>query len=116
MVRCLGHTRPPAWVAQPGTPTPTTVMNAHTLTHNNSHTSPAGSPEPLGPSRQGSAINFAVYAHAATGMSLVLHKPDDGSRQEVPMNKSGGWLQQTAAVGAVCFQSATGMSATTPVN
>jgi pullulanase/glycogen debranching enzyme len=49
----------------------------------------AGKAEPLGPSKQGNAINFAVYSQAATAMSLVLHNPTDGTRQEIQMNKSG---------------------------
>uniref|UniRef100_A0A383WPZ9 isoamylase n=1 Tax=Tetradesmus obliquus TaxID=3088 RepID=A0A383WPZ9_TETOB len=48
-----------------------------------------GQAEPLGPSKQGNAVNFAVFSHAATAMSLVLHNPNDGSRQEITMNKSG---------------------------
>jgi hypothetical protein len=53
------------------------------------HLLPAGKAEPLGPSKQGNAINFAVYSQAATAMSLVLHNPNDGTRQEIQMNKSG---------------------------
>lgn len=49
----------------------------------------AGKAEPLGPTRQGNAVNFAVFSQAATAMALVLHNPADGSRQEIPMNKSG---------------------------
>lgn len=48
-----------------------------------------GSPSPLGPSRNGSVTNFAVFSHAATSMALVLHNPANGERQEIPMHKSG---------------------------
>jgi hypothetical protein len=50
---------------------------------------PPGSPEPLGPSRQGGAINFALYAGAATSVALMLHDEASGADTEVPMNKSG---------------------------
>eukprot|EP00879_Flechtneria_rotunda_P008022 GHRR01008404.1.p1 GENE.GHRR01008404.1~~GHRR01008404.1.p1 ORF type:complete len:340 (+),score=66.56 GHRR01008404.1:347-1366(+) len=48
-----------------------------------------GAPEPLGPSRQDSSINFAVYSNAATSMSLVLLNPKDRTREEIPMHNSG---------------------------
>eukprot|EP00775_Hariotina_reticulata_P012445 gene12445-12582_t len=47
-----------------------------------------GQPEPLGPSRQGNVVNFAVFSLGATGMKLVLKSADD-KRQEIPMNKDG---------------------------
>ncbi|KAF8065538.1 ISA3 [Scenedesmus sp. PABB004] len=48
-----------------------------------------GAPEPLGPSRAGGAVNFAVYSGGAASVALVLRNPADGSQQEVPMNKTG---------------------------
>eukprot|EP00878_Enallax_costatus_P041838 GHUV01048734.1.p1 GENE.GHUV01048734.1~~GHUV01048734.1.p1 ORF type:complete len:118 (-),score=19.02 GHUV01048734.1:872-1225(-) len=69
------------------------LVNAQTnckhLTHCRGISLAVGSPEPLGPSRQGSVTNFAVFSHAATAMSLVLQNTADDSRQEIPMNKSG---------------------------
>jgi hypothetical protein len=50
---------------------------------------PTGSPEPLGPSKQGNTTNFAVYSGGASSMQLVVLNPTDNSRQEIPMNKSG---------------------------
>jgi hypothetical protein len=60
---------------------------------------PAGSAEPLGPSKQGDTTNFAVHSGGASSMQLVLMNPEDRSREEIPMNKSGGW--DTAGVSNV---------------
>jgi hypothetical protein len=45
----------------------------------------------LGPSRQFQSTNFALYSGGASKVSLVLLNPADGSRQEIPMNKTGAW-------------------------
>lgn len=68
--------------------------------HTHAHT---GSPEPLGPSRQFQSTNFAVYSGGASAMSLVLLNPADSSRQEIPMNKSGGCLAGGCGFFATCF-------------
>lgn len=54
---------------------------------------PPGSPEPLGPSQQEGAINFAVYSGGATSVALVLHDEETGSNEEIPMNKTGDAFQ-----------------------
>jgi len=62
------------------------LTSAGVLLHAVSRT---GCAEPLGPSRQGDTTNFAVYSGGASAVQLVLMNPEDNSRQELPMNKSG---------------------------
>lgn len=50
---------------------------------------PTGQPSPLGPSKQGSAINFALYAKFATSVQLCLFDSEHKSLGEVPLSKSG---------------------------
>lgn len=50
----------------------------------------AGKPEPLGPSKQGNAINFALYAKFAKSVTLVLFDQDNRFVSELPVpNKTG---------------------------
>ena len=65
------------------------------------HTS--GSPSPLGPSRQGSAVNFALYAPAASEVKLLIHNPDTKSNEEVSTTKSGRESQSYVTMQTLAF-------------
>lgn len=49
----------------------------------------AGSPSPLGPSKQSSGINFALYAKLATSVKLCIFSSSHQLLAELDMNRSG---------------------------
>jgi len=48
-----------------------------------------GAPEPLGPSKQGTAVNFALYGKEANSVTLCLYDESNSYITELPMNKTG---------------------------
>lgn len=60
----------------------------------------AGKPEPLGPSKQGAAINFALYAKFAKSVTLVLFDENNKQLAELPVTARTG----IRAFSHVCFQ------------
>jgi hypothetical protein len=49
-----------------------------------------GKPEPLGPSKQGSSINFAIYAKFAKSVTLVLFDEDNQHIADIPVTGRTG--------------------------
>eukprot|EP00967_Tisochrysis_lutea_P127629 scaffold217288_cov16-Tisochrysis_lutea.AAC.1 len=47
-------------------------------------------PEPLGPSKQGSAVNFALYGKCANSVTLCLYDENNSYLTELPLSKTGG--------------------------
>jgi len=48
-----------------------------------------GAPEPLGPSKQGSAVNFALYGKCANSVTLCLYDENNSYLTELPLSKTG---------------------------
>ncbi|KAL6757880.1 isoamylase, starch debranching enzyme [Haematococcus lacustris] len=59
----------------------------------------SGKPEPLGPSKQGGAINFALYAKFAKAVTLVLFDSENRFITELPLSSKTGDVWHIALEG-----------------